>query len=305
MEKDQSRQLHICPSTHIAADGDIDGLIYEIRGQAVMLDSDLAKLYECANGTKTINQAVKRNPERFPSDFCFRLTEEEFLNLKSQNGTANPNRHGGVRKNPYVFTEQGVAMLASIIRTSIAAQASVSIMRAFVMMRKYLSANLLEQKYINNLVIENRNKIKLLEDSFDAFRKVEQDHTIYFDGQVYDAYSKIQNILSVANKEAVIIDGYADNTLLDIIKRLKCKITVITMPNKLLTLQDILKYNEQYDNLTVKYSKAFHDRYFILDNKIVYHCGTSVNRIGRKVFSITKVNDGEICNLLLDKIATL
>ncbi len=124
----------------------IEDMIYEIRGKQVMLDSDLAKLYECANGTKDINKAVNRNIERFPNDFYFQLTYEEYKNLKFQTGTSNLKTHGGVRKLPYVFTEQGVAMLASVLRTSIASKISIKIMRAFVLMRKYIFSGLIEQK---------------------------------------------------------------------------------------------------------------------------------------------------------------
>ena len=131
----------------------IENMIYEVRGKPVMLDSDLAKLYKCVNGTKTINQAVNRHLDRFPDDFYFQLTSEELANLKSQIGTSSmKNTYGGIRKLPYVFTEQGIAMLATILRTNVASKVSVDIMRAFVAMRKYISANLLEQKYINNIV---------------------------------------------------------------------------------------------------------------------------------------------------------
>jgi uncharacterized protein involved in tellurium resistance len=135
----------------------IENLIYEIRGKQVMLDSDLGRLYECTNGTKTVNQAVKRNVERFPTDFYFQLTEEEFQNLQSQTGTANLNKMA--RTLPYVFTEQGVAMLATVLRTKVASQMSIAIMRAFVTMRHYIGNNLIEQKYINNMVLEHDDKI--------------------------------------------------------------------------------------------------------------------------------------------------
>ena len=137
---------------------DIKNMIYEIRGKQVMIDHDLAKLYQCKNGTKDINKAVKRNIERFPSDFYFQLTKDEYNDLKFQHGTSSSNNYGGVRKIPYVFTEQGVAMLSSILRTNIASSISINIMRAFVEMRKYISSSLLEQKYINNLVLEHDNE---------------------------------------------------------------------------------------------------------------------------------------------------
>ena len=267
-----------------------------------MLDSDLAMLYECANGTKTINQAVKRNIDRFSKDFYFQLTKNEFLNLKSQFGTSSWNDYGGVRKLPYVFTEQGVAMLATVLKTSVASKMSVAIMRAFVAMRRYISSNLIEQKYINELVLEDHEKIEILENSFQKFEEKRKINEIYFDGQIYDAYSKIQDIFKETKNELIIIDGYADNTLLDIIKRLDINVAIITKYNNLLTKQDIMKYNKQYHNLKVIYDNSFHDRYFILDNKIIYHCGSSINRIGYKTFSITLIGDNEVCIALLNKV---
>lgn len=283
----------------------IENLIYEIRGKQVMLDSDLAKLYECANGTKTINLAVKRHLDRFPEDFYFRLTKEEYDNLKFQFETSSWNDYGGVRKLPYVFTEQGVAMLATVLRTEVASQMSVSIMRAFVAMRKFMSSNLIEQKYINKLVLEDHEKIAILEDSFQKLEEKKKVNEIYFNGQIFDAYSKIQEIFNKAKKSLVIIDAYADSVTLDIIKRLKVDVTIITKSNNLLTKQDILKYNKQYHNLKVIYNNSFHDRYFLLDNEEVYHCGASINRIGYKTFSINLINDNDICEMLLNKIYKL
>ena len=280
----------------------IENLIYEVRGVQVMLDSDLAKLYGCVNGTKTINQAVKRNVDKFPDDFYFQLTKNEFFNLKSQVGTSSWNDYGGIRKLPYVFTEQGVAMLATIIKTKVATEMSITIMRAFVAMRKYISSNLIEQKYINNMVLEHDSQIKLLQSTFNKLEEKKKVNEIYFDGQIYDAYSKIQEIFKEAKKEIIIIDGYADNTILDIIKRLKVNVIIVTKPNNLLTKQDVLKYNKQYHNLKVIYDNSFHDRYFIIDGNIVYHCGASINRIGYKIFSITLIGDGEVCMLLLNKV---
>ncbi len=278
----------------------IENLIYEIRGKQVMLDSDLARLYGCANGTKDINKAVKRNSERFPENFMFRLNNEEWSVLRFQSGTSN--EKGGRRYKPFVFTEQGVAMLSSVIHTDIAIKASIKIMDAFVAMRKYISRDLLEQKYINNMVLEDHDKIKVLEASFNKLEERKKVNEIYFNGQIYDAYSKIQDIFKEAKEELIIIDGYADNTILDIIKRLKVDVTIITKPNNLLTKQDILKYNRQYKNLKVKFDSSFHDRYFILDKISVYHCGSSINKIGYKTFSITLIGDTEVCNLLLNKV---
>ena len=279
----------------------IENMIYEIRGKQVMLDSDLAKLYECKNGTKAINLAVRRHINRFPERFMFQLTEGEYNNLRFQVETAS----NMSRTLPYVFTEQGVAMLSAILRTEVAEEVSVRIMDAFVAMRHYIGSNLLEQKYINNLVLEDHNKIKLLESTFNKLTKKEKTNEIYFNGQIFDAYFKIYEICNKSKKELVIIDAYADNTILDIIKRLNTSVIIITKDNNLLTKQDITKYNKQYHNLKVIFNNTFHDRYFILDNKDVYHCGTSVNRIGYKTFSITLINDKDPCEILINKVKQL
>lgn len=298
----------------------VENLIYEVRGVQVMLDSDLAKLYECANGTKTINLAVKRNIERFPEDFYFQLTKneydnlrfqsetsslneygkEEYDNLKSQIGTSRLNSHGGVRKLPYVFTEQGVAMLASVLRTSVASSVSIDIMRAFVVMKKYVSKTLLEQTYINNLVLKDSKRIDLLEETLSKFK--EKSNHLFFEGQIYDAYSKINEIFRKSKKELIIVDGYADITTLDMIKKLSVNVIVITKQNGLLTNMDVKKYNNQYHNLTIKYSEAFHDRYFIIDNNEIYHCGASINHVGTRTFSINMLEDKEVCDALKNKI---
>ena len=278
----------------------IENMIYEIRGKQVMLDSDLAILYECTNGTKDINKAVKRNIERFPTNFMFQLTDDEYNYLRFQIGTSNIK--GGRRYKPYVFTEQGVAMLSSVLRSETAINMSIKIIDAFVTMRKYISNNLLEQKYINNMVLEHNNQIKLLQDSFQKIEEKKKVNEIYFNGQIYDAYSKIQEIFKSANKSLVIIDAYADNTILDIIKRLNINVTIITKPNNLLTSQDIEKYNKQYNNLTVIFDNTFHDRYFILDSETIYHCGASINRIGYKTFSITLIGDEDIKNTKKNEI---
>lgn len=281
---------------------EIENLIYEVRGVQVMLDSDLARLYECANGTKTINQAVKRHQNRFPNDFYFQLTKNEYDNLKSQVGTSSFDNYGGIRKLPYVFTEQGVAMLATILRTSVAEEVSINIMRAFVSMRKYMSTTLLEQKYINNLVLIHDSNIKLLQETFSKFEEKKKNNEIYFNGQIYDAYYKIYEIFKETKSKLIIIDAYADNTILDIIKRLDIDVIIITKANNLLTKQDIEKYHKQYHNLSVIYNNTFHDRYFILDESIIYHCGASINRIGYKTCSITLIGDEEVKSYLMSKI---
>ena len=281
----------------------IEKLIYEIRGKQVMLDSDLAKLYGCANGTKTINLAVKRHLNRFPERFMFRLTQEEYDHLRFQFETAK--RDNMSRSLPYAFTEQGVAMLATILRTKIAEIVSIRIMDAFVSMHKYISNNLIEKKYINNMVIEHDSQIKLLQESLDKLEEKRKVNEIYFNGQIYDAYSKILEIFKQARRTLIIIDAYIDTIILNMIKRLNVEATIITKDNHLLTPQDITKYNEQSHNLKVHYDNTFHDRYFILDEKEVYHCGTSINRIGYKTFSITLIGDNDIGKSLIEKLKKL
>ena len=278
----------------------IENLIYEVRGKQMMLDRDLAKLYNVE--TKRINEAVKNNINKFPERFSFLLTDAEMMNLRSRFSTSSVSTHGGRRYAVRVFTEQGVAMLATILKSKTAIQVSIAIMDAFVAMRKYISSNLIEQKYINNMVLEHDSQIKLLQSTFDKLEEKKKVNEIYFNGQIYDAYFKIQEIFKEAKKEIIIIDGYADNTILDIIKRLKVNVIIVTKPNNLLTKQDVFKYNKQYNNLKVIYDNSFHDRYFILDGKTVYHCGASINRIGYKTFSITLIGDMDVCKILINRV---
>ena len=278
---------------------DVEKLIYEIRGKQVMLDSDLAKFYKCSNGTKDINKAVNRNIDRFPEDFYFQLNEFEYENiLRFQNGTSNI--RGGRRYLPYVFTEQGVAMLATVIHTSVASDVSIKIMRAFVHLRRYISSSIIDQKYITSMVLKHDNEIKLLQQTFDNFKpKINQ---IYFNGQIYDAYSKIVDIMNSSEKEIILIDNYADKSVLDMISKTDKNVILITKDNNLLKDIDIIKYNKQYHNLKIIYDNTFHDRYIILDNKDVYHCGASINHAGSKTFSINKIEDEFVIKLLIDKI---
>ena len=277
----------------------ITNMIYEIRGKQVMLDSDLASLYECKNGTKSINLAVKRNIDKFPNDFYFQLDLEEFKKLRFQNETTNYNM---IRILPYVFTEEGVAMLASVLRTKVANEVSVGIMRAFVLMRRYISNELFEQKFINRQVLKNTEDIKLLQESFNKFEEKRKSNEIYFNGQIYDSYSKILDILKEAKKDLIIIDNYADKSMLDMIRNINVKVTIICKENGLLKAIDIEKYNKQYNNLKVIYNNTFHDRYIIIDKKTIYHCGTSLNHIGSKTFSINKLEDEELKKEFITKI---
>ena len=277
----------------------IENIIYEIRGKQVMLDRDLAKLYQVE--TRLLNQKVKRNIERFPEEFCFQMTKVEFEKWKSQNVMSNADKLG-LRRPPYVFTEQGVAMLSAIINSNVAVEMSIKIIKAFIEMKKYISSNLIEQRYINNQVIKNAENIKLLQESFFKFEEKRKTNEIYFEGQIYDAYSKILDIVSEAFEELIIIEAYADKKTLDVIRNLNIKVKIIVGFKSRLTKSDIDKYNIQYKNLEVIYNDNFHDRYFILDKKIVYHCGTSLNYIGKKAFSINKLEDELVLNLLISRV---
>ena len=283
---------------------EIENLIYEVRGKQVMIDSDLARLYECANGTKDINKAVKRNIERFPESFCFQLTDEEYRILRFQFGTSKAGS-GGRRYNPYAFTEQGVAMLSSVLHTETAINVSIRIMDAFVAMRHYIGNNEYRLSNVETKIIEHDNNIKLLQESFKKLEEKKKINEIYFNGQIYDAYSKIKEIFSKTDKELIIIDSYADTTILDMIKKLNIEVILITRKNNLLTSQDIEKYNKEYHNLKIAYDNTYHDRYFIIDKKEVYHCGASINRIGYKTFSITLISDEDISRLLINKVNKL
>ena len=276
----------------------IEDMIYEIRGKQVMLDSDLAKLYECANGTKTINLAVKRHINRFPERFMFQLTKDEYYEiLRFQFETLELEQGKYSKYLPYVFTEQGVAMLATVLRTPVAEEVSIRIMDAFVAMRKYISTNLIEQKYINDLVLKDSKRIDLLEDAFSSFK--EQNNHIFFEGQIYDAYSLMIKIFDKAKESIIIIDNYIDKNILDILSKTNKQVTLITNKYK---IQDYEKYKEQYNNVTLVVNNSFHDRFIILDKKTLYHSGASFKDLGKKCFAITKIESKEILDSLLDKL---
>ena len=285
----------------------VENMIYEVRGKYVMLDSDLGRIYECKNGTKTINQAVNRHLDKFPSDFYFQLTENEYEYLQSQIGTANLNSMSRVL--PYVFTEQGVAMLATVLRTKVAAEMSVSIMRAFVKMRHYLLNTIADNKYINEMLLKHDNEIsehgksiRLLQESFNRLEKDKEINEVYFNGKIYDAYSKVLDIFSEAKDELIIVDRYTDKTVLDMIKNLDCKVILITSKRGKLTELDIDKYNSDYHNLSIYYDDTFHDRYFIIDRDCLYHSGNSINYIGFRKSSIDIIHDENVKELIISDI---
>ena len=276
----------------------IENMIYEIRGKQVMLDSDLAKLYNVE--TKRINEAVKNNPYKFPERFSFRLNKIEMENLWSKFSTAKISNMS--RSYPRVFTEQGIAMLSTILKSKVAVETSIRIMDAFVKMRKIISSNLIEQKYINELVIKDNERINLLEESFSKLEKKEKINHVFYEGQIYDAYSLLIDIFKGAKEEIIIIDNYADKSILDMIMNLNVKVIIVTRKFNLLKDIDIKKYNRQYHNLKVIYSNKFHDRFIILDKKVLYHSGASYKDLGNKCFAINKMEDKEYLEIIIRNI---
>jgi len=282
----------------------IENLIYEVRGKQVMLDSDLARLYGCKNGTKEINQAVKNNIEKFPSRYSFILTKEESLDLRSNFLTSSlANNYGGRRYNIRVFTEQGVAMLATILKTKNATEVSIKIMDTFVAMRKFINDNKDVFKRLTVAeykLLEHDDKIDKLFNALES-KKIE-NQKIFFNGQIYDAYSLIVDLIIEANNRIIIIDNYIDKSVLDMLvyKKENVEVLLVTSSHYLTSL-DIKKFNKQYPNLTIKYSNIFHDRFIIIDNTL-YHVGASFKDLGKKCFAINKIEDKEILNKLLDNI---
>ena len=269
-------------------------MVYELNGIQIMIDSDLAKLYGCKNGTKEINQAVKNNPSKFPKRYSWKLSKEEFFELRSKFLTTN--RFNMSRSTPRVFTEQGVAMLATILKTPTAIDATIAILDTFVAMRHYISNNLIEQKYVNELVFNDSKRIDLIEETLSGFK--EKNTHLFFDGQIYNAYSFLIDIFNKSKNEIIIIDNYIDKNILDVLARTKRKIILVT--NKY-NNQDYNKYIRQYKNVTLKITNRIHDRFIILDRKTLYNSGASFKDLGKKCFAINKVEDDEILNNLLNR----
>ena len=288
---------------------DIKNLIYTIRGNQVMLDSDVARLYHYE--TKNINKAVKRNIERFPKDFCFQLTEEEFQTLRFQFGTSKQNEEfrGGRRYLPYVFTEQGIAMLSAVLRSDIAIQVSIRIMETFVEMRKYMANTSLLYDRMN--AIEER-QITYQNETNEKFDKVfayisdheESQQKIFFDGQIYDAFSLLIDLVASATKSLVLVDNYVDVGTLNILSKKKenVSVTIYTVRKTRLSEKDIETFNQQYPKLEVNYTGVFHDRFLIIDDKKAYHIGASLKDAGKKCFAISLLNDSGVIYDILQRL---
>ena len=277
----------------IAKENKIENMIYEIRGLQVMLDSDLAKLQECTNGTKDINKAVKRNINRFPNDFYFQLSEKEYNDLRFQNGTLEKNGQGQYSKYlPHAFTEQGVAMLSSVLKTNIAAEMSIKIIRAFVYMRKYISDN-----SKNNILVNHEERILKLEESFNKFSS--KVKTIIYEGKIYDVFSVLMDIFNEAKNEIIIIDNYSNKDILDMLRSINKRIIIISK-----NIDDLLikKYKSQYQNVEFINTNPFHDRYIVLDRSIVYSSGMSLKDVGKSFSYINREQEEIFVQELLKRL---
>ena len=290
---------------------EIKNLIYTIRGKQVMIDSDVAMLYHYE--TKKVNQAVKRNIDRFPDRFCFRLTKSEFDVLRSQIVTSKmetdnkTENRGGRRELPYVFTEQGIAMLSGILKSDIAVQVSINIMDAFVEMRKFMNTNKnLYEKVIN---IENKidNKFIQYDKKFDViFNQLQQEENIkqqiFFEGQIYDAYSIIVDIIKRANQKILIIDNYVDDSVLKMLTKKKNNVEVVILTSNKSNIQniDVQKFNKEYPLLKIAKTNKFHDRFIVIDNIEMFHLGASIKDLGKKCFGINKIEDLEIIEKIIN-----
>ncbi len=284
---------------------EIRSRIYTIRGVQVMLDSDLAEFYGVE--VKRLNEQVKRNLERFPEDFMFQLSGEEYNLLRSQNVTLEKwdslrsqnatieDRRGQHRKySPYAFTEQGVAMLSAILRSKTAVKMSIQIIKAFVAMRRLIASNTQVFQRLDTLEIkqlETHQKIEHILDAMES-KELKPKQGIFFDGQIFDAYKFVADLIRTAQKSIVIIDNYIDDTVLThLTKRNKdVKVTIFTKSMSKQLALDVKKFNAQYPPIEIKEFKSSHDRFIIIDNNIVYHFGASLKDLGKKWFAFSKMD---------------
>ncbi len=294
--------------TGIHTSENISNLIYTIRNQQVMLDNDLAKIYNYE--VKRLNEQVKRNINRFPEDFMFQLTREEVELVKSHFATSQvqgyfTGQYGGRRKLPYAFTEQGVYMLATVLKGRTAEQQSIFIMRAFREMRQFLANNQELFSKISKIELKQLEADKKFERIFQYIattQKVKQK--IFFNGQIYDAFSFLVDLVARSEKDLILIDNYVDITTLNILakKNQNVRVLIFTAGKGSLTDKDIANFNAQYPKLTVKITNDFHDRFLIIDKTKAYHIGASIKDAGKKSFAITKLKDKNLMESLLKRL---
>jgi len=295
--KDENTLIHIDETV-------ITNLIYTIRGKQVMIDSDLASLYQVT--TKRLNEQVSRNKNRFTAEFMFRLTKEEYENLRSQFVTSSEeNTHGGRRYMPYAFTEQGIAMLSAVLKSDIAVDVSIKIMDTFVRMRNFFISNEDMFSRLDRVELKQLETDKKLEEVFNYIaNNTEVKQKIFFDGQIYDAFSFIADLIGKAQSKLILIDNYVDVNTLNILCKKKSAVDVLiaTAGKGSLTTKDINKFNAQYPSLSVKTTADFHDRFLIIDDKEGYFIGASIKDAGKKSFAITKIEDGKMVWDLINKV---
>ncbi|WP_306526707.1 ORF6N domain-containing protein [Dialister invisus] len=283
---------------------EIQNMIYTIRGKQVMVDSDLATLYQVT--TKRLNEQFRRNKNRFPSEFMFRLTAEEYEYLRSHFATSSEdNAHGGRRYMPYVFTEQGIAMLSAVLKSDIAVEVSVKIMNSFVEMRRFLISNQELFSRLDRIEIKQLETDRKFEEVFNYMAaNTEIKQIIFYDGQIYDTFSFIVGLIKKAKKEIILIDNYVDVNTLNILckKNQGVDVVIVTAGKGNLSTKDITKFNAQYPKLSIKTTKGFHDRFLILDKTEVYHIGASIKDAGKKSFGITKIEDKDLVMSLTNKV---
>ena len=281
---------------------EIKNLIYNIRGKQVMLDSDVARLFEYE--TKDLNRNVKNNIERFPEYYCFQLTDEEYKSLRCKIFTLNENGRGQHRKYlPYVFTEYGITMLAGLLKSDVAVNVSIRIVNTFIEMRKILSSNNQIFERLTSVEYKLLDHDKKFDEVFNQLQLEENiKQRIFFDGQIYDAYSIIVDIIKKANKKILIIDNYIDDSVLKMLakKRNNVEVVILTSNNSNIQNIDIQKFNKEYPILKVAKTNKFHDRFIVLDNKEMYHLGASIKDLGKKCFGINKIEDMEIIEKIIN-----
>ena len=261
--------------------------IFTLRGHQVMLDRDLAELYQVE--TRALKQAVKRNIERFPEDFMFELTEDEINLMVSQNVIPSKKYLGGAK--PYAFTEQGVSMLSSVLKSKVAINVNIAIFRAFAKMRKFLLANAVIFQKFNHIEQKLLQHDENFEKVFKAIesKDIKPKQGIFYDGQIFDAYVFVSDLIKSAIKSIVLIDNYIDETILTLFsKNQKIDVTIFTKKISEQLKLDLKKYNEQYKPIAIKQFSSAHDRFLIIDDKEVYHFGASLKDLGKKWFAFSK-----------------
>jgi hypothetical protein len=292
----------------IIENADIKSMIHVVRGQPVMLVSDLAMLYQVE--TKRLNERVKRNISRFPESFYFQLTKEEYDSLRSQLTTSSE-EYGGRRYLPYVFTESGIAMLSAVLRSDVAVEASIRIMTSFVEMRRFIAGNATLFERISSVEFKQLEYQKKTDEKFDkVFAYIsghaETEQKIFYDGQIYDAFSLISSLIQRAKKTIYLIDGYVNLITLDMLaKKNGAVVTIYTYSNTRLSQTDIDKFNAQYPSLIIKKTNIFHDRFLIIDEEEVYHIGASIKDVGNKCFGISKIKDQTISDDLIKRLKAI